>query len=147
MANMCPLLIVNCSFFFWQKFSFHQNISQFITMRTRWMIQALLNLLFIKLNFEYAKILINNYFIHLKIRFLLFRMCKIKPGEVICDPMCGSGVIPIQVCMILLILFYSEKWYCNLQYTHTVGTFVLINLLKWTLQLIEANRVHAFAYC
>ena len=29
--------------------------------------------------------------------FVLYRLCEIKPGDVVCDPMCGSGSISIQV--------------------------------------------------
>eukprot|EP01135_Chromosphaera_perkinsii_P009743 Nk52_evm8s1869 gene=Nk52_evmTU8s1869 len=31
--------------------------------------------------------------------YLLARMCKIKPGQVICDPMCGVGTIPIEAAL------------------------------------------------
>ncbi|XP_062593310.1 tRNA (guanine(6)-N2)-methyltransferase THUMP3-like [Saccostrea cucullata] len=30
------------------------------------------------------------------IAYNMLRLCKIEPGEVICDPMCGGGTIPIQ---------------------------------------------------
>ncbi|ELT94984.1 hypothetical protein CAPTEDRAFT_229121 [Capitella teleta] len=30
------------------------------------------------------------------IAYNMLRMCKIKPGDVVCDPMCGSGVLPIE---------------------------------------------------
>ncbi|XP_052068135.1 tRNA (guanine(6)-N2)-methyltransferase THUMP3-like [Mytilus californianus] len=33
------------------------------------------------------------------IAYNMLRMCKIQPGEIICDPMCGSGVIPIQAAL------------------------------------------------
>ena len=26
-----------------------------------------------------------------------YRLCKLQPGDIICDPMCGGGSIPIQV--------------------------------------------------
>lgn len=28
---------------------------------------------------------------------LISRLCEVKTGDVVCDPMCGSGSIPIQV--------------------------------------------------
>ena len=28
--------------------------------------------------------------------FFICRMCHIEPGEVVCDPMCGGGSIPIE---------------------------------------------------
>ncbi|XP_071134481.1 tRNA (guanine(6)-N(2))-methyltransferase THUMP3-like [Mytilus edulis] len=40
------------------------------------------------------------------IAYNMLRLCKIQPGEIICDPMCGSGVIPIQAA-----LYWPEATY------------------------------------
>jgi len=31
-------------------------------------------------------------------------MCKIMPGETVCDPMCGGGTIPIEVSFVLFLI-------------------------------------------
>lgn len=37
-----------------------------------------------------------------KLKTSFYRLCRIEPGEVVCDPMCGGGTIPIEV----------RKFYC-----------------------------------
>ena len=41
------------------------------------------------------------------------RMCKIVCGEIVCDPMCGGGSIPIEVSFMLFI-FTMQRYDNNL---------------------------------
>ena len=36
--------------------------------------------------------------------FLFLRLCSIQKGEIVCDPMCGGGTIPIEVNYFLVII-------------------------------------------
>ena len=36
---------------------------------------------------------------------LFYRLCEIQPGDVVCDPMCGSGSISVQVSLGKVMLY------------------------------------------
>lgn len=48
---------------------------------------------------------------------LTHRHCKIEPGDIVCDPLCGSGSIPLEVCLFSKnynIIKFLSKFISNL---------------------------------
>jgi Putative RNA methylase family UPF0020 len=78
--------------------------------------------------------------LHVALSFLCHcRLCKILPGESVCDPMCGGGSIPVEVsfqCSSLLdicaclVLVDSELFFCFIEMLQLNNSMPVIYLKK-----------------
>ena len=70
---------------------------------------------------------------HVTAHLFIYRLCEIKTGDVVCDPMCGSGSIPVEVETIcfLSIMFLSLYVHCkNMAYGNVISFLTLFSFFS-----------------